>query len=806
MAKRKGKTNSRNKSVNRALNAFDAAQPSDEDDIHLSEGDDETSKYLNGEVNSEDDEDIDSDEALGSDDDWEEMVGRKRTAAGSDDNDDSDGGDDYAVGSDEDPEEYDNIDSNELMSLSQIWDMEDKGSSSKKQKVSKPEDISEQEEGGEEDSGSESNNESEESDSELDEEDSADDEIDEEGMKNLREMISGGGDETAKNKKRLEVNNAPEGEFSLPAGDKKISINDLTKSASDTKGLHLVTDKKNKKLSVPLPRRIQERHDRAAAYDLANDQVNKWQDTVNQNREAEHVQFPINPKAQVEKVTSFTPVQPVNDFEQKIQNVLKDSALTDEKAISTFEDLAPAKMSKEELENQLNQRRLMRELALREEKKAKRIKKIKSKSYRRVHKKEREKQADMIESESDEEDHNSKRAKERMTLKHKNTSKWAKNMIDQGFTKDKESRQEMEEMLRRGEALRQKVQGEQYSSDDDEQAIEEEDGRLDQVNKDQVGKGILGMKFMREAEAAEREQNNRMMEEDDIFEEDDKQVENVGRRSYNPEKKESQEEIEEQLNRVYDEMDEDNDKSIETKLSKESKKKPEKSKSKLAVQEEEEEEGGESNPWMTVENKKPLESRKTVDKPKTKRGIRGKKKKEAQQKEKEIDMNQTLDLVDPLSEGNGTVFQQQDLVKRAFAGDDVVEQFQDAKRQRVEADDDKEIDMTLPGWGSWDGAGVKDTSKQKKKIVKKIKGIKADKRKDAKMSSVIINEKQNKRANKFTASTVPYPFETREQYERSLRMPIGQEWTSRGTHQKLTKPRVLVKQGEVVDPIKAPFK
>ena len=59
---------------------------------------------------------------------------------------------------------------------------------------------------------------------------------------------------------------------------------------------------------------------------------------------------------------------------------------------------------------------------------------------------------------------------------------------------------------------------------------------------------------------------------------------------------------------------------------------------------------------------------------------------------------------------------------------------------------------------------------------------------------------------KYQSSHVPYPFETREQYERSLRMPVGQEWTSKETHQKLTMPRVIVKQGTVIDPLKAPFK
>jgi U3 small nucleolar RNA-associated protein 14 len=44
-----------------------------------------------------------------------------------------------------------------------------------------------------------------------------------------------------------------------------------------------------------------------------------------------------------------------------------------------------------------------------------------------------------------------------------------------------------------------------------------------------------------------------------------------------------------------------------------------------------------------------------------------------------------------------------------------------------------------------------------------------------------------------------------EQYERSLRAPIGKEWNTRDTFQKMTKPRVITKLGQVIDPLKAPF-
>jgi U3 small nucleolar RNA-associated protein 14 len=66
----------------------------------------------------------------------------------------------------------------------------------------------------------------------------------------------------------------------------------------------------------------------------------------------------------------------------------------------------------------------------------------------------------------------------------------------------------------------------------------------------------------------------------------------------------------------------------------------------------------------------------------------------------------------------------------------------------------------------------------------------------------VLIDKQN---TKYNLETLPHPFETRAQYERSLRIPIGPEWTSRTSFQDTTKPRVIVKKGMVVEPMKAPF-
>ena len=68
---------------------------------------------------------------------------------------------------------------------------------------------------------------------------------------------------------------------------------------------------------------------------------------------------------------------------------------------------------------------------------------------------------------------------------------------------------------------------------------------------------------------------------------------------------------------------------------------------------------------------------------------------------------------------------------------------------------------------------------------------------------MIINEKRVKKTGKYLAGALPHPFETRAQYERSLRLPVGPEWSTKETYQGMTRPRVLVKQG-VIEAMRKP--
>ena len=59
--------------------------------------------------------------------------------------------------------------------------------------------------------------------------------------------------------------------------------------------------------------------------------------------------------------------------------------------------------------------------------------------------------------------------------------------------------------------------------------------------------------------------------------------------------------------------------------------------------------------------------------------------------------------------------QQRLTIAQAFADDDVLEDFAKEKKEIEDRDKPKDIDLTLPGWGDWGGAGLKVSKKKRSK-------------------------------------------------------------------------------------------
>ena len=51
-------------------------------------------------------------------------------------------------------------------------------------------------------------------------------------------------------------------------------------------------------------------------------------------------------------------------------------------------------------------------------------------------------------------------------------------------------------------------------------------------------------------------------------------------------------------------------------------------------------------------------------------------------------------------------------------------------------------------------------------------------RKDAKLAAVVISERYDKKAAKYATPQVPFPFDSRDTYERSIRQPLGRDFNT----------------------------
>ncbi|KAK3209999.1 hypothetical protein GRF29_44g1309693 [Pseudopithomyces chartarum] len=716
-------------------------------------------------------------------------------------------------------------------------------------------------------------------------------------LKDLIASMAAEDEQNAPGPRKVETHeNAAPSEFGV---SRKVDLAGFKSKITDPerkKSLKLLQDDKTtkrndiaRKLDAPLPKRQQDKLDRAAAAEKAKETLDRWTDTVKHNRRAEHLHFgPDRPEAGSRmgenRLLPTTTAEPANDLEKTIQSILQQSGLSngkeDEDKIQKWEELQTNKLPLAEVQKRRAQLRMERELMFREEVRAKRIKKIKSKSYRRVHRKERDRlmekereelRAQGIDVSEDEREHNDRRrAEERMGAKHRE-SKWAKGVKASGRGAwDDDARAGVTDMARRNEELRRRIEGKEvreegdeasdFSSDEDDEDMDDDDegteamkrqlGRLKQ-NPFSTDQSKLGsMAFMQKAEAARRSRNDEDVErlrkelageESNSDGEDDNAVK-AGRRKFGPSTKMAPPAI--QLDKSEFEEREELGSDAETGTLDTEGKVTSYGKPGAA-------DSGATNPLLvrskSAKNKKATEepdllpmaydtiaAAEASEKPE-KPSKKSKKKSKSQPKET-LDTSMadvfagnptiskpdddgfqtvTYENEDDDSDGWGDensafdatgLRRNQSLTASAFAGDNVEADFATEKKQTMEEEDERVVENVLPGWGAWTGDNLSAHEQRNRGQVtyNKKAGIAPAKRQDAKLARVIINEKRVKANSKYKAEQLPFPFETREQYERSLRLPKGPEWTTKKTFQQATKPRVMVKQG-VIAPMRKPL-
>jgi U3 small nucleolar RNA-associated protein 14 len=235
-------------------------------------------------------------------------------------------------------------------------------------------------------------------------------------------------------------------------GNETLSLADLMaplQSSTEFAGVKkkiapLTKDKAIRPLSEPAPETVSDRQTRSIAYEQVNSELQRWVPVVKQNREAEHLSFPLKPpQRHVATTTSLaTKFTPTNSLERDLDAILTDLGVT-ESALKAVEaqQLSERSLTPEEIAKRQIELRKMKEVMFFAEQKAKQKAKIKSKKYRKLQKKEREKSKLSLEelraidpdlAAAEEQKLSWKRAKERMTLAHTNRSKWVKHQLERG--------------------------------------------------------------------------------------------------------------------------------------------------------------------------------------------------------------------------------------------------------------------------------------------------------------------------------------------------------------------------------------
>ena len=655
-------------------------------------------------------------------------------------------------------------------------------------------------------------------------------------------------DDTSMPKKRTARPERTEavGEATEAAGssDVKLSLQDLMAHDSGTSlaNVQALAEQRSSKgsqptaskrgggvLHAPLPTPVQDRLDRAEAYKLSKEEVEGWAPTIKRIREADHLSFPLQPPVQPPAPSNAgltASFAPTTDMEKSVASLLHEGGLS-EKQVAEQEELVFREMDPAEAGKRQAELRRMRELMFRAEQKARRANKIKSKTYRRIHRRERErmKQQEAQDLQDDDDDEEQRyqaakdRAKERATLRHKNTGKWAKFHAGRNDDASQEARLAVEDQLRQGEELRKRIHVEDSDdeslvsmhSDDREAAFNElesfarkeaEQDERDAQALEQSGKkskSLMHMKFMQDArdkQSRETQETIASLREELEHEDDTVNERPVGRA-------------------VYSQGTKGHDATLPANPF----------------------HTGASNPWLrqsasggtskqtpqVLVGKDSRAATRSIHR--TERHVaRGDEARAsaAEDATLAIDPTAQLEALSSESEAEPTEITrhargkrgrgkrnnaplQRDLVAEAFAGDNVALDFAKEKRAMIQADAPQEQDMTIPGWGSWGGKGVRHRQKKNPALIKKIDGLDPSRRKDFGMEHVMINERQDKKASKYKAKDLPFPYTSAAQYEAAMRTPLGSEWNTRTQHQRLTMPRVTTKMGQRIDPIQRKF-
>ncbi|KAK6937365.1 hypothetical protein RJ641_030873 [Dillenia turbinata] len=300
----------------------------------------------------------------------------------------------------------------------------------------------------------------------------------------------------------------PESEYNpssdVLAGDGRITIQDLLDPLHGKPGYsklrkrmqHL--EKNSIAVQAPLRKPEQEKVERKVVYGKTKKDITKWEPLVKRNREAPTIYFNEDVDLGFSTVGAIAAeFVPRTDFEKKMASLVQNDEVLEAHKNDGAKLLELNKVSVEDVKDRQNRLAKMRSLLFRHEMKAKHIKKIKSKTYHRLLKRDRMKSAStemLTDPEAAKEQamkQEFRRAEERMTLKHKNTSKWAKRILKRGLNaQDEGTRAAITEQLHEHARLTRKMNSMKDSSSSSDDTSDDDDDEI-AVGSDQDGASKL---------------------------------------------------------------------------------------------------------------------------------------------------------------------------------------------------------------------------------------------------------------------------------------------------------------------------
>lgn len=700
---------------------------------------------------------------------------------------------------------------------------------------------------------------------------------------------------------------------------------------------------------APAVKLVSERASRKVHYAQTSEDMSRWTDAVKQNREAETLDFRPKNRMRITREELVGKFQATTAFEKEVAEALEKAGANDENEISRRErremlgedvdidtsdenlgeeddDLGSNSISLAEYKKRRGALAKMRALMFYEEQKRHHINKIKSKKYRNIRKKQKnrrdeEKKEAATDEDPDlargiEEKEEMERMKERMNLRHKNTSKWAKQVLRRGGKVDVDTRRALSAQVQRGVDLRKKMNatidriGAGSDDEDDATLLHQARALLVETERDEEDaqgegsdKGLFSLAFMKRGKEAQREKAKQearqlLMELEDNEGSDHSGSDNEDADELQTKKKKknsiiSAAETEKLLPKgklLASALHFGNSNSIavegfiDVSLASSSKKSVANSrndqneydhppvndhtatmsssmsgttmdvyanggddgkfgvttpvlKRKTASLEEIIKKDKTENPWVEAADRDQDVSGRS--KTGVSFGSVTKKRQKAEQrvstdgvinvqnahsilrdaKDGSDDDNKMTLVEDSNQESNPNKnvtktiasLSQDELIRRAFAvpnTTDIDEEFEKEKEDMRARDDPtrkkKEENRITSGWGSWAGEGTpgpRPPRRLPKKLQPPKKKVERRKRKDDKVKRVIINEKRVKRNAKFQLPDIPYPFTSREQYEKAMLGAIGAEWNVTSAVKDMTRPEVLTRAGKIIQPM-----